>query len=76
MVFNANDGDQIWFRNYQIVDEGQSLEEIGPRMTLSLIKIFEGSFGGKTLYANPRYVTPSVVSSPLDQSCRSLAATG
>ncbi|UYV80311.1 hypothetical protein LAZ67_18002370 [Cordylochernes scorpioides] len=70
MVFNANDGDQIWFRNYQIVDEGQSLEEIGPRMTLSLIKIFEGSFGGKTLYANPRYVTPSVVSSPLDQSCR------
>ena len=29
---------------------------------LNLIKIFEGSFGGATLYENPSYVTPNAVS--------------
>ena len=29
---------------------------------LNLIKVFEGSFGGATLYENPNYVTPNVVS--------------
>ena len=29
---------------------------------LQVIKIFEGSFGGDTLYENPKYVTPNTVS--------------
>ena len=29
---------------------------------LNLIKIFEGSFGGATLYENPDYITPNAVS--------------
>ncbi|XP_003391673.3 PREDICTED: ribosome biogenesis protein BRX1 homolog, partial [Amphimedon queenslandica] len=49
----------IWFRNYQIVDDGKTLTEIGPRFTLNLIKIFSGSFGGATLYQNPHYQTPN-----------------
>lgn len=36
--------------------------EIGPRMCLNPIKIFEGSFGGPTLYDNPAYVSPNAVS--------------
>ena len=35
---------------------------IGPRFVLNLIKIFEGSFGGATLYENPSYITPNAVS--------------
>jgi len=34
----------------------------GPRFVLNLIKVFEGSFGGPTLYENPSYVTPNAVS--------------
>ncbi len=34
----------------------------GPRFALQLIKVFEGSFGGDTLYENPHYVTPNAVS--------------
>ncbi len=34
----------------------------GPRFVLNLIKVFEGSFGGATLYENPNYVTPNAVS--------------
>ena len=34
----------------------------GPRFVLQLIKVFEGSFGGPTLYENPQYVTPNAVS--------------
>lgn len=49
---------RIWFRNYQIVAEDGSLAEIGPRFDLNLIKIFEGSFGGRVLYSNPHYVAP------------------
>ncbi len=33
----------------------------GPRFVLNLIKVFEGSFGGATLYENPSYVTPNAV---------------
>ena len=29
---------------------------------LNLIKVFEGSFGGATLYENPNYITPNAVS--------------
>ena len=35
------------------------LNEIGPRFTLNLIKIFDGSFGGPIIYSNPDYVTPT-----------------
>ena len=36
------------------------LIEIGPRFVLNPIRIFSGSFGGQTLYANPRYESPNV----------------
>jgi ribosome biogenesis protein BRX1 len=54
--------DHLWFRNYQIVEDGRTLNEIGPRFTMNLIKIFAGSFGGRTLYENPKYQTPNAVS--------------
>ncbi|GAA97361.1 uncharacterized protein L969DRAFT_87297 [Mixia osmundae IAM 14324] len=38
-----------------------TLSEIGPRFVLVPIKIFEGSFGGATLYANKEFVPPSQV---------------
>ncbi|XP_061175770.1 ribosome biogenesis protein BRX1 homolog [Saccostrea echinata] len=50
---------RIWFRNYQILEEDGSLAEIGPRFVLNPIRIFEGSFGGATLYQNPHYVSPN-----------------
>ena len=28
---------------------------------LNLVKVFEGSFGGATLYENPNYITPNAV---------------
>uniref|UniRef100_A0A1B6E3U0 Ribosome biogenesis protein BRX1 homolog n=1 Tax=Clastoptera arizonana TaxID=38151 RepID=A0A1B6E3U0_9HEMI len=49
---------RIWFRNYQIISEDGALAEIGPRFVLNPIKIFEGSFGGSTLWDNPLYKTP------------------
>ncbi|KAL8203997.1 UNVERIFIED_CONTAM: Ribosome biogenesis protein BRX1 [Gekko kuhli] len=51
---------RIWFRNYQIVEEDATLVEIGPRFVLNLIKIFQGSFGGQTLYENPNYQSPNM----------------
>jgi ribosome biogenesis protein BRX1 len=59
-VFNFSlvDG-KVWFRNYQILEEDGSLAEIGPRMVLNPIKIFEGSFCGQTLWENSTYVTPT-----------------
>uniref|UniRef100_A0A8C3LT48 Ribosome biogenesis protein BRX1 homolog n=1 Tax=Chrysolophus pictus TaxID=9089 RepID=A0A8C3LT48_CHRPC len=51
---------RIWFRNYQIIEEDASLVEIGPRFVLNLIKIFQGSFGGPTLYENPYYQSPNM----------------
>jgi ribosome biogenesis protein BRX1 len=50
---------RIWFRNYQILEENGDLAEIGPRMVLNPIRIFEGSFGGPTLYQNPHYTSPN-----------------
>lgn len=52
--------DRIWFRNYQIIEEDASLVEIGPRFVLNLIKIFQGSFGGPTLYENEKFVSPNM----------------
>ncbi|TKS84359.1 Ribosome biogenesis protein BRX1 -like protein [Collichthys lucidus] len=51
---------RIWFRNYQIIEEDASLVEIGPRFVLNLIKIFQGSFGGPTLYENPTFLSPNM----------------
>ncbi|XP_041042203.1 ribosome biogenesis protein BRX1 homolog [Carcharodon carcharias] len=51
---------RIWFRNYQIIEEDGALVEIGPRFVLNLIKIFQGSFGGPTLYENPTYQSPNM----------------
>ncbi|NXF41355.1 BRX1 protein, partial [Nyctibius bracteatus] len=44
----------------QIIEEDASLVEIGPRFVLNLIKIFQGSFGGPTLYENPHYQSPNM----------------
>merc|ERR1712059_106041 len=57
-MFSVVDG-KVWFRNYQILEEDGSLAEIGPRMVLNPIKIFDGSFSGQTLWENPSYVTPT-----------------
>lgn len=51
---------RIWFRNYQIIEEDGALVEIGPRFVLNLIKIFQGSFGGPTLYENPYFKSPNM----------------
>ncbi|KAM4634281.1 ribosome biogenesis protein BRX1 homolog [Polymixia lowei] len=51
---------RIWFRNYQIIEEDASLVEIGPRFVLNLIKIFQGSFGGPTLFENPHFEPPNM----------------
>jgi len=34
---------------------------LGPRFVLNLVRIFEGSFGGPTLYENPHYQSPNEV---------------
>eukprot|EP00510_Aplanochytrium_minuta_P003555 CAMPEP_0184017668 /NCGR_PEP_ID=MMETSP0954-20121128/7677_1 /TAXON_ID=627963 /ORGANISM="Aplanochytrium sp, Strain PBS07" /LENGTH=365 /DNA_ID=CAMNT_0026298955 /DNA_START=72 /DNA_END=1169 /DNA_ORIENTATION=+ len=78
MNFSVADG-RIWFRHFQIVDSTQdkkeirraakegketvSLVEIGPRFVLSLVKIFNGGFGGQVLYENPKYVKPNTIRS-------------
>jgi len=60
-VFNfAILDNRIWFRNYQIEEDGVSLVEIGPRFVLNLIKIFDGSFCGAVLYTNRNYTTPNM----------------
>eukprot|EP01118_Nematostelium_gracile_P012858 TRINITY_DN4769_c0_g1_i1.p1 TRINITY_DN4769_c0_g1~~TRINITY_DN4769_c0_g1_i1.p1 ORF type:complete len:314 (-),score=95.96 TRINITY_DN4769_c0_g1_i1:74-1015(-) len=58
--------DRIWFRNFQIAQkEGEKkkmeteLVEIGPRMVLLPIRIFSGSFEGKTIYKNADYISPN-----------------
>ena len=38
-----------------------SLVEIGPRLVLTLVRIYEHSFGGRTLFKNPLYVSPNEV---------------
>ncbi|KAN0140796.1 Brix domain containing protein [Lactarius tabidus] len=63
---------KIWFRNFQIVEKDplqpngppeMSLVEIGPRFVLTPIRIFEGAFGGATVFANPEFVSPAQVRS-------------
>ncbi|KAJ3028090.1 UNVERIFIED_CONTAM: Ribosome biogenesis protein brx1 [Siphonaria sp. JEL0065] len=63
--------DVVYFRNYQIVEKTiekqkepeTSLVEVGPRFTLSIIRIFSGSFMGSTLYENPEYISPNTTRS-------------
>jgi ribosome biogenesis protein BRX1 len=66
---------KVWARNYQITETSPagtmlkpnttqsdiSLTEVGPRFVLDPIKVFQGSFGGVTLWENAAYVTPSAV---------------
>jgi len=63
---------KIWFRNFQIIEKDplqpngppeMSLVEIGPRFVLTPIRIFEGAFGGATVFANPEFVSPTQVRS-------------
>eukprot|EP00615_Pteridomonas_danica_P011601 CAMPEP_0114366744 /NCGR_PEP_ID=MMETSP0101-20121206/29524_1 /TAXON_ID=38822 ORGANISM="Pteridomonas danica, Strain PT" /NCGR_SAMPLE_ID=MMETSP0101 /ASSEMBLY_ACC=CAM_ASM_000211 /LENGTH=165 /DNA_ID=CAMNT_0001515995 /DNA_START=1 /DNA_END=498 /DNA_ORIENTATION=+ len=41
--------------------ESTQLVELGPRFVLTPIRIFAGSFGGPTLYVNPKYVSPNTI---------------
>jgi len=61
---------KIWFRNYQIIEKDPllpngppqvSMVEIGPRFVLTPIRIFEGAFGGATVFSNPEFVSPAAV---------------
>ncbi|KER29615.1 hypothetical protein T265_03813 [Opisthorchis viverrini] len=52
---------RIWFRNYQLAEESGALVEVGPRFSLSLIRIFAGSFCGAVLFSNPNYISPNWV---------------
>lgn len=72
----TNDGN-IWFRNYQIINENSDLQEIGnicdfynvyhkcthlgPRFVLELVRVFEGSFKGSILYDNLNYISPNEI---------------
>lgn len=40
-------------------DEPTSLVEIGPRFVLNIVRIFQGSFGGRTIFQNPSWVSPN-----------------
>jgi len=78
MQFSYVDG-RIWVRNYQISDktvntkevkkaeklgeEVTNLVEIGPRFVLTLVKVFEGGFGGRPLYENIMYQSPNALRS-------------
>ena len=45
----------------------------GPRFVLNPIRMFEGSFGGATLYQNPHYVSPNMVSAACCRSLREIS---
>eukprot|EP01069_Polyplicarium_translucidae_P005457 Polyplicarium_translucidae@DN2792_c0_g1_i1.p1 len=58
---------KIWFRHYQIsptTDDNANdpkevvLTEIGPRFVMDPIRLFDGCFGGRTLWKNEHYITP------------------
>jgi ribosome biogenesis protein BRX1 len=60
---------RIWFRNFQISAMRESktpepvLAEIGPRFVLNPIRVFSQSFRGQTLWDNPMFISPNLVSS-------------
>ena len=65
-MFSIQDG-RVWFRNYQIVEQGErraedrSLVEIGPRLTLNPVRFFAGSYGGEIIYENIDFVSPNAI---------------
>jgi len=59
--FSTTSDGNIWIRNYQIVDNTGKLEEIGPRLVLEIIRVFDGSFCGSVLYDNPTYKSPNAI---------------
>ena len=66
--------EKIWVRNYQVMDRttdaheaakilaaGEQptvLVEIGPRFVLDVVRVFQGSFGGPTLWTSASFVSP------------------
>lgn len=67
LTFSVIDN-RVWIRNFQIIEQNvdrttktKMAAEIGPRLVLNIMKIFEGSFGGQVLYENPRYISPNIV---------------
>ncbi len=42
-------------------EDGTSLVEIGPRFVMTPMRIFDGSFGGSTLYEQAGVLTPNEV---------------
>lgn len=38
-----------------------TLVEIGPRFCMTVIRLFEGSFGGSTVFENPEFVSPNMI---------------
>jgi ribosome biogenesis protein BRX1 len=68
---------KIWFRNFQILEKDPAqpngppqttLVEIGPRFVLTPIRIFEGAFGGATVFSNPEFISPAAVRSAMKRS--------
>ena len=73
LSFGWVDG-KVWVRNYQVLDRtldakeaakmlaaGEQptvLVEIGPRFVLDVVRVFQGSFGGPTLWSSPTFVSP------------------
>ncbi len=43
-----------------------TLVEIGPRFVLEIVRIFQGSFGGPTLYQNASFVSPNEMRHDVD----------
>jgi len=61
---------KIWFRHYMISPETtldgndpekQECTEIGPRFVMDPIVFLNGSFGGKAIYSNPFYMSPTAL---------------
>jgi ribosome biogenesis protein BRX1 len=54
-------GGEIYFRNFQIVQESKDINmmEIGPRFQLTPIKIFDKPLCGDTLFSNASFVNPN-----------------
>lgn len=67
MFFCCGFGSQIFSLSkkydlpFQIMEEDAALVEVGPRFVLNLIKVFQGSFGGPTLFENKDFKSPNMV---------------
>jgi ribosome biogenesis protein BRX1 len=78
ICFFVADG-KIWFRHYQIIWPTRDntlaehrLVEIGPRMVMIPIRIFDGSFTGTTLYKNAQYETPATLRRIMKSAVRTI----